>query len=300
MPTLLLHEADTVRALPLAPATLVGRAPACLVRVSHEACPAHWLELRWFPQGWAWRPLAAVERTYGTGAFLTEGWRALEAREGRGTRVRLAGTGVVVELVDAGPPTPFVWDVISDEPIEGDALAEVAELLGDALLPLAAEGDPRQALRDGQCWVHIDGAGVARTLRAHVPYVLPSTVAPVIDLASPGVTLEIDPSSLTATLHQRDAVATIRGECVRVLTAFAQARRTGDGWMDASEAWTRWVELGGSADTRLDRMSSERGKLRQQLSRQRVTALERLFEHRKTGAFVRTRLGLDPGSVFGG
>lgn len=299
MPTLLLHEADAVRALPLAAATLVGRAPACLVRVVHEACPAHWLELRWFPSGWAWRPLAAADRTYGAGAFLTDGWRALEARDGRGARVRLAGMGVAIELVDAGPPTPFAWDVVSDEPIEGDALAEVAELLGDAMLPLSAEGDLLQALRDGQCWVHVGADGVSRTLRAHVPYVLPATVAPVIDLAAPGVTLEIDLDALTAAVHQGDASAVVRGECVRVLAVFAHARLSGEGWLDASDAWTRWVDLGGSADTRLDRMSWERAKLRQQLARQRVASLEALFEQRKSGAFVRTRLCLEPTALSG-
>jgi hypothetical protein len=298
MPSLLLSESDSVRVVPLAPATLVGRAAACLARVSHESCPAHWLELRWRADGWTWRALAAVDRTYGAGAFVADGWRTLDAREGQGTRVRLIGTSVHMELVEGGAPRPFAWDVLTDEPLDGDALTEVAEVRGHHLLPLAAEGDATQSLRDGQCWVHTTPDGAARTLRAHVPDALAPTLAPRMDLARPGVSVEIDLARLEASFTHGDAAVGVRGECVRALAVFALARRQSDGWLDASEAWARWVELGGRSDTALDRMSWERGKLRAQLARQRVTGLDGLFERRKTGAFVRTRLALDPAAVF--
>jgi hypothetical protein len=298
MPTLLLTESDAVRAIPLAPATLVGRAPACLARVGHPSCPAHWLELRWRPEGWAWRPLAAADRTYGSGAFLHDGWRALDARDGQGTRVRLTGTSVQVELVEGGAPRPFAWDVLTDEPLDGEALDEVAEVRADALLPLSAEGDDAQALRDGQCWVHVAADGTARTLRAHVPTLLAPTLAPRIDVSAPGLTIEIDLAGLAATFTQREVAVTVRGECVRVLAVFAQARQQGEGWLDASEAWARWVELGGTRETALDRMSWERGKLRAQLARQRVSGLDGLFARRKVGAFVHVRLAVEPGAIF--
>lgn len=296
MATLLLHEAGSVRAFPLPATLLVGRSAGCFVRVAHEACPAHWLELRWRADAWAWRALAALDRTYGAGAFLADGWRTLDAREGQGTRIRLTGTHVVVELVDAGPPEPFVYDLTADEAVEGEALSELVEVRGDALLPLWAEGDPAAALADGACWVHREGA-TERILRAHVPTPVVATLAPRLDLASAGAALEVDLGAMTAVFHQRDAVATVRGECVRVLAVFLQARLEGEGWIDASEAWTRWVELGGRGSARLERMSWERGKLRQQLARQGCGALETLFEHRKVGGFVRTRLALEPGQL---
>jgi hypothetical protein len=247
---------------------------------------------------WAWRPLAAAERTYGTGGFLEDGWRVLEAREGHGTRVRLAGTRVHVELVEGGPPRPFAWDVLSDEPVVDEALEEVAEVRGDALLPLSAEGDASQALLDGQCWVHSSQDGAPRTLRAHLAGVVAPTLSPRMDLGGAGLTIEIDLESLTATFTQRDVVAVARGECVRVLAVFARSRLLGDGWLDASEAWARWTDLGGSLDTALDRMSWERAKLRAQLARQRVAGLDALFVRRKVGAFVQMRLALDPAVVF--
>lgn len=293
MPTLLLHELDTVRAFPLPATFLVGRSSGCFVRVGHEACPAHWLELRWRPEGWAWRALSAPDRTYGGGTFLADGWRTLDARDGQGTRIRLVGTSVSVELVDAGAPEPFVYDLGADEAVEGEALSELVEVRGEQLLPLWAEGNEAAALADGACWVHRDG-GAERILRAHVPTPVVATAAPRLDLASSGATLDVDLADLSAVFHQRDATATARGECVRVLAVFVQARLEGEGWMDAAEAWTRWVELGGRGSTRLERMSWERGKLRQQLARQGCGALESLFEHRKVGGFVRTRLALEP------
>ena len=108
------------------PAVVIGRSPGCLVRVDDPAVPAHWLELRWQGNGWAWRTLNAEERTRGAGAFLYDAWRALEVTAERGTRVAL-GNDAWVEIVDAGPPEPFAWDVLADHPLEGHALEEVAD-----------------------------------------------------------------------------------------------------------------------------------------------------------------------------
>lgn len=296
MPTLLLSESSFVRAVPLAAATLVGRGAACLARVSTAACPAHWLELRWVSDRWLWRALAAQDRTYGGGAFSADGWRTLDARAG--ARVRLTGADVHVELVDDGPPLPFAWDMLADEPVDGDALTEVAEVRGDQLLPLDAEGDPACALRDGQCWVHVGADGSTRMLRAYVPVGFPPTLSPRMDLARPRAIVDIDGGELCASFVQDDVVAVVRGECVRVLLVFALARLHGEGWLDASAAWASWADLGGARETSLERMSWERGKLRAQLARQRVSGLDTLFARRKVGAFVELRLNLGPAAIF--
>lgn len=298
MPILLVSESGNVRAIPLAAATLVGRASSCLARVANESCPAHWLELRWCIDGWTWRALSAGDRTHGGGAFLAHGWRGLNAGGGRGTRIRLAGTSVYMELVEGGAPRPFAWDVMADEPLDGEALAEVAEVHEALLLPLSAEGDQAQALSDGQAWVHLAPPGAPRTLRAHVPSVLAPTVSPIMDFARDGMTVDIDLPKLRATFLQGDSVAVVSGECVRVLAVFAIARQRGEGWLHASEAWARWTELGGAQDTALERMSWERGKLRGQLARQRVTGLALVFSNRKLHAFVECRLGANSAAIF--
>ena len=290
---LLLVAAGAARhLLPLPPLCLVGRGPACVIGLDHPSCPAHWLELRWGPEGWSWRPLAAVERTRGSGSHRANGWRALEVTSERGTRVALANDAFI-ELVDAAPPEPFVWDVTAGVALTGEALERVAERRGDALLPIAAEGDPAAALRDGEQWIHQEGEQL-RILRAHVPVSLPETLDTRIDLARGGVTVDVDLGAATAELSQGRARVQVSGQAVRVLALYARARMvdpTGKGWMTANEAWQLWQELGGAADASVEAVSWERTRLRQLMHRARVGSVEALFERKKTGAFIHVRLG---------
>lgn len=289
MGTLLVAYDDVRRLIPLASTSLVGRNAACLARVQHPTCPAHWLEVRWTGTSWAWRALAAVERTRGSGRALPDGWTSMTVEEDRGTRVSL-GSDAYVELVDGGPPEPFAWDVLAALPLEGPELEEVAEVRGDQLLPLSAEGDAAQALVDGQCWVH-HGPDGPRTLRAHVPTHFPATHAARIDLSRGEVFVLVDLSELRATLRQGHLTAAVQGACVRTLVVYGNARDHGDGWLTAAEAWAAWTDLGAAEDRPLDAVGWERARLRQRLDRARVGGLDVLFETRKEGAFVKTRLG---------
>ena len=289
MGSLLVGYDDVRRLLPLASSTLVGRSSACIARTDHPSCPAHWLELRWTGAGWAWRALAAADRTRGAGRPLPDGWTSMDVDDDRGTRISL-GSDVFVELVDAGGPEPFVWDVLTGLPIDGPELEEVAEVRGDQLLPLTAEGDALQALADGACWVH-NGADGPRTLRAHVPTVFAATSASRIDLYHGDVFVLVDLGEQRATLRQGAVVVTVQGACVRTLVVYGNARDDGEGWLSAAEAWAAWTELGAHEDRPLDAVGWERARLRRRLDRARVGGLDRLFETRKEGAFVKTRLG---------
>jgi hypothetical protein len=288
MGALLYAWADRRHLTPLAPVTLVGRAPACLARVDHPACPAHWLEIRWSGTQWQWRPLAAPERSRGTGRALADGWQSLERSANQGTRVAL-GADAWVELLDDGPPEPFAWDVLADRPVEGPALEEVAELRGDQLLPLAAEGDPRAALADGQHWVHPTPDG-PRTLRAHVPTPFPPTLAVRIDLRQGHTEVLVDLRTLKATFRQGATSVTVQGSCVRTLVVYQRARDEADGWLSAIEAWNAWVELGGNRELQVEAVAWDRARLRRMLDRARVGNLDLLFEQRKEGPFVKVRL----------
>jgi hypothetical protein len=289
MGSLLVAYDGVRRLLPLASTSLVGRSSACLARIQHPACPAHWLELRWTGTTWAYRALAAVDRTRGSGRALPDGWTSMAVEEDRGTRVSL-GSDAWIELVDGGPPEPFAWDVLAAAPIEGPELEEVAEVRGDLLLPLSAEGDADQALADGQCWIH-QGPDGPRTLRAHVPTSFSATHAPRIDLARGQVFVLVDLADLRATARQGQLTATVHGACVRTLVVYGNARDDGDGWLTAAEAWAAWTELGAAEDRPLDAVGWERARLRQRLDRARVGGLDALFETRKDGAYVKTRLG---------
>lgn len=289
MGTLLVAVGGKRTLLPLASPSLVGRGSACLARIDSPVCPAHWLELRWTGAGWAWRALAAQDRTRGSGRALPDGWTAMDTLEERGARVHL-GSDVFVELVDAGPPEAFAWDVLSGTAIDGPELEEVAELRGDRLLPLSAEGDDRQALLDGACWVH-PGPNGPRTLRAHIPTAFAPTSAVRIDLGRGQVIVLVDIAEQRATFRQGGQVAVVRGACVRTLVVYGNARDQHDGWLSASEAWAAWTDLGAREERPLDAVGWERARLRNRLDAVGVGGLDLLFEARKEGVFVKTRLG---------
>ncbi len=285
---LLLTTATRTQTLPLAAATLVGRAAGCLVRVDDPAIPAHWLELRWRGDSWAWRALAAEDRTRGTGAFLEGGWRRMDATEGRGTRVSLGTTSV--ELLSSDPPAPFAWDLLAERPLHGDALEQVAEVRDGALLPFGAEGDPAQALRDGQVWLHEEASGV-RALRAHVPDTLPHTLNAALDLRRGDITAHVDLGTNTLTLARGGTSVEVRGACVRAIAVYARAREgTPDGWLSAADVWALWVEFGGAATSPIDAVAWERGRVRRLLDKAGVAGLDALIERRKEGTTTRTRL----------
>lgn len=291
MPLLLITVGSRATTLPLAASTLIGRAPGCLARVDDDGVPAHWLEIRYRGEEWAWRVLAAEDRTRGSGAVIEPGWRRMDAGEGRGTRVSLGR--VSVELVAGGPPEPFVWDLLADRALTGEALEQLVEVRGDALIPLSAEGDAAAALRDGQVWLHPaqEEGAPPRVLRAHLPTPLPLTRAATLDLALGGVTAEIDRSTWTLTLSRGPVHVEIRSACVRSLAVYATARAAGGGgWMSAVDAWAVWSELGGPGDAPVDAVAWERGRLRRLLDKAGVSNLQRLVEHRKDGRISYTRL----------
>jgi hypothetical protein len=115
-----------------------------------------------------------------------------------------------------------------------------------------------------------------------------------IDLERAGARVVVDAAELRATFLQGQAEVEVRGECVRVLTVYAQARRHDlpeGGWLRPAEAWEGWVDLGGSAESPVRRVEWERARLRGRLAREGVAGVERLFEVRREGDTMRTRLG---------
>ena len=101
----------------------------------------------------------------------------------------------------------------------------------------------------------------------------------------------MDLSALRATLRQGTDVATVQGACVRTLVVYGNARDAHEGWLTAAEAWAAWTELGGDEDRVTDAVAWERARLRRLLDRARVGGLDHLFETRKDGTYVKTRLG---------
>ncbi len=297
MALLLVADGAFRRIVPLAGSCLVGRGAACLVQIRHPLCPAHWLEVRWRGDGWTWRALSALERTRGTGAFLPDGWRTFDVSAERGTRISIvaggsSGDSAFVELVDASPPEPFVWDLLADVPIVGEELETVAEVRGADIIPLDAEGDPHARIADGACWVQPTETG-PRVFRAYLPERLPDTLGTRIDLSRGEVTASVDLAATRCALEQSGVRVLVTGQAVRLLAVYYRARQEDpakEGWLTANEAWAIWLEFGGAESAPIEAVAWERTRLRQLLARARVGSVEALFERRKVGAFVQIRL----------
>lgn len=279
MATLLLSHRDTIRHIPLAAASLVGRASGCLVRVDDTGIPSHWLELRWAAGGWRWRALAGAERTRGVGMLAEDGWRTLPpSSPGRPQRIRLDDLASV-ELEEGGAPVPFLLNLHDGSVRSDEAMDEIVELREDGrLIPFHAEGAAAAALTDGDVVVH-----EGRAWRAHLPTPPEATQRVRIDLGRPGASIDVDPQALRATVHQGEVDVTITGEHVRVLIAYALAARddANGGWLTAEEAWASWRALGGNPQSPIDRIGWDRGRCRSQLSRAGVGGVDGLFEARR-------------------
>jgi hypothetical protein len=288
MPTILLHHAGATRALPLAASTLVGRGWACLARVRDPAVPVHWLELRW-QAGWTWRVLSAEDRTHGPGAPREHGWRALPVSSPRKPALLRLGDTLSLELVEDGPPEPFLLEPATGAYLRGPELLPHVEPRGKALLPLSAEGDPAQALQEGDLLL-LDGT----PWRVHGVSEEPPTARGALDLARPGLRLLVDEDPLRVTLLQGETTLELRGEHLRTLLVYLRARQAApdSGWLSPLEAWAAWRALGGNADSPQERIAWDRARLRQQLFQGGVAHVERLFESRRQGQGVQIRLGV--------
>lgn len=290
MATLVLHHDGTTRALQLPACAIVGRAAGCALRIDDRSVPMHWLEIRWSPRGWRWRALAGETRTRGVGALQEDGWRQLpESVPARPQRLRYADA-LALELVDGGPPERFLVDLQSGACLRGDDLSEVVEVRPHALLRVDAAGDPVGPLRDGDVVVRGD-----RAWRVHLAETPEPTLHVRVDLTRPNASVDVLDEGFRAIFHQDGAEVTLSGEHVRTLAVYAEARRADTprgGWLGVTEAWTRWVAMGGNPESSAERIAWDRARCRTYLARAGVGGLEALFETRRIGGAPHYRLGI--------
>ncbi len=245
------------------------------MRLEDPACPLYWLEVRWLEGGWGWRAMGAEERTHGGGSALPAGWRALHVASRRVGRVRLSTT-TWIELVTAEPPRAHLVALPGGEVLDDDEASRWAEVRPEAVLPLSAEGDPAQAYADGHVLARDDAA-----VRVHAPGVVATTLEGGVDLSRSGVFLDLDTEARVATFSGAAGGVSARGECVRVLDVYLEARRRDvprGGWLSAAEAHAGWVARGGNPEAPLERISWERCRLRSVLARGGAVGVGSLFE----------------------
>lgn len=281
------------RRLSLSRSSLFGRHQICHGQLGHRDVPLHWLEVRWLGDGWGWRALNDdSSRTKGSGKTLDGGWRAFAI----GSELR-CGTDVCVSLEDASPPSLFALDLESGLCLEGDTLEDWVELWKGALYALGVDHEQSSPILD--CEVRVLRG---RALRFFVPGTLVFTDRQRLSVANPGCTLDLDPEELVAVFTVGQVDVRIKGECVRVLHAYARARLEDSieegGWLSRSQVFEAWKQLGGQPKSREERVGWEKGKLRTRLTTAAVGGAEGLFENRFYQGSTHSRLALPPSRVF--
>jgi hypothetical protein len=286
MGSLTLHDHGTTRTVALSTSTLVGRHWSCGAVLRAPAVPLYWIEVRWLGARWGWRELTPRDQTRGAGESLGDGWRALVGRIRWDERVHF-------DLADPREPLLCAVDVASGAIVGGEALYQLVEVDDKGVWRLSAEDGPRQRLEDGDLFS--TGQTVWRLLLPEAPV---ATARNGFHVGHPEVTLDVDLAHLTATFTHHRASAVARGECVRMLVPYAEARVEeawdDGGWIHAEHVLARWIALGGNAQSGPERVGWEKGRLRSQLAAQGVRGLAGLFERRRYGGRVETRLAMQP------
>ncbi len=298
MPALIIQTPRRTWESALPQATLVGRHPTCTIVIDQPEVPAHWLEVRWTGSSWAWRPLAAVDQTSGSGELLKGGWKRWRVTGGgAGTGVRLGE--VRLRLVEPAAPEPVLeWleegfcSALADSPV---CLQPTPT--GELLTIPDTEATPRKVASGTVLTVE------GRPARVWLPDGWTTTASPTVSIDAPDLLLDFgsDPCEVTLTVGR--ASVELHSEEVRLLRVYAEARREDprgpeSGYRSTAAAFERWVALGGKVDSSHERLSWMRHRLRSQLESLGVAAAGELFERRRTGVQWSHRLSLAPETLI--
>lgn len=276
----------------LARSSLVGRHPNCHIVINHPDVPLYWLELRWTSGHWAWRPFHdESSRTRGTGRHLSKGWRVF----GDG-RIR-CGQNVILSAHSSDPPQIFAVDLQSGEHHMAEHLDSVVEVWGNQVRRIDWETDSEPAVIS-DCSIQVFGD---RAYRFHIPQHLSTTQGASVAVDSEMCQLDIFTDTLRAVFTVGHHSCTAEGECVRVLWAYCLARLDDvipeGGWLTRVEAHEGWLKLGGHESSTNERIGWEKGKLRSRLSQNGASGLDSLFQNRKQGGLLVSRIHLIPEQI---
>ena len=135
-----------------------------------------------------------------------------------------------------------------------------------------------------------------RPVLIRLPKVPLDTDSQGVDLGDEACTLDLNVRTLCAVFTLGTIETEVFGECVRVLLAYAKARRDDGvpegGWLTRDEAHRLWLDFGGSPESPTERIGWEKGKLRQKLVSSGALAVIRIFENRRINGVVFSRLSI--------
>ncbi|HCH64002.1 MAG TPA: hypothetical protein DFR83_14445 [Deltaproteobacteria bacterium] len=296
MATVLIRTRSSTWTSELPEVCLIGRHPACMIRLDEPNVPAFWLELRWTGDEWSWRALSEQESTRGPGAPTGAGWRIWRARLGdRRQAIRI--DAVSLRITDPSPPEPVIeWSH------RGTCEAIVSgqrgfQWEGSELWWSGAVTDSPVRIANGAQQT-IEG----ERARIWLPDDWSETLRPTVSLTDHRLGLDYDDEPTRMTLTTSDRSVLLTGEEVRLLRVYAEARATDPrdancGYRTTREALSAWIALGGNPDSPPERLAWLRNRLRSMLAESGISGAEALFERRRQGRVWSHRIALDPDNL---
>lgn len=250
-------------------------------RLPNRHVPLFWVEIRYFQGSWAWRVLNGEAQTRGSGAVLGDGWRKFSHL--------IRFQEVVIELLDPSSPKSLIEDLQEGKLIP---LEEIDELLVNEDGYFLCEEQTRK-LENFEIFVLED----QKPYRLWIPEGIEgSFVRPVS--VSDELYLDCDLKNLHALFSSKNAEIRCSGEVIRLLTVYAQERKSSEeGWLNNEQVFERWLELGGNSSSELKRMNWERNKLCNQLYQAGLAKTMGLFEKKRVGVTWYHRLNLEPKQI---
>jgi len=224
-------------------------------------------------------------------------WRELPApKDGMTPKVR-CNQDIWFSLVDGSGPGVLLENLTQQKSYVGDEIFEFVEIWDGICRPIdwENEGDTG-VLSDGDVFV-VRG----HALRLHCSSEYLATKRSELVMSHSETRLDIDLPQLGAEFTLSSSALQIKGEVVRTLAVYAEARRDEHfeegGWLTKEEAYGRWLNLGGSEKSKAERLGWDRGKIRSRLAKGGGSGLKALFETKRGNQGTRVRLGMTPDQI---
>ena len=262
--------------MPISASTRIGRHWSNDIQLDDPNIPMYWLELRWKGKDWGWRSLSAKDRTRGTGAIVDTIWR----RWSEGGTIRLEGLSVdilqkIICIKDVEPPL-MIEDLQSKKRYVGEKSLKYIEVQREGKIIPIDDTERGKSLEDGDIFTSLK-----KVFRIHCTQDVFVTNRIHLDISNPDVFLEIDLKKREAVFiyHHRQVV--VQGIVVLTLATYVNAVLDGVPWIGTAAAFENWKKLGGPDRSTMERLGWERGRIRNQLSKQGCFALDKLFQSRR-------------------
>lgn len=273
--------------IPIACSTRIGRHWSNDICLNDPKIPMYWVEIRWIGTAWRWKIFSAEERTRGMGAVINSVWREWS----KGASIRLDGFETegalrISSLSDA-PPMMLIEDQTTKKRYYGEDMLRYVEVWQTNRVIPIDDVTREKPLQDGDIFCVRNK--IFRFLHTEQDFITKPLKMKVVD---PNTMVEINIEEKVAYFSNQNHQAVVRGASVLTLATYARAVKQRNPWLETTMAFDMWRELRGKDSSTPERLGWDRGKVRNQLSKQSCFGLKELFLTRQNNGFYETMLNL--------